>query len=94
MDVPSRHAPQIIDIRFEDLVADPIATVQRIYTRFGYPYGDDFEQGMVHRLERERAAATHRHEYNLEQFGLSQPQVTERSAEYRDWALARCSEVV
>ena len=94
MDAPAGNAKQIIDVRFEDLVSDPLGTVRQIYAHFGYPYGEEFEQAMVDHLARERAAPRHRHEYTLEEFGLTQAQVIERSAEYCDWARLRCTEMV
>ena len=94
MNAPARHADQIIDVRFEDLIADPIGAVRRIYGQLGYPYGAAFEQAMARHLEKDRAAAKPRHVYAPEQFGLSRAQVTERSAEYLRWAQARCGELV
>jgi hypothetical protein len=89
---PGNKADQITDIRFEDLVADPITAVRSIYQRFGYPYCADFEQKMARYLESERAAAKPRHAYTLEQFGLSQNAVTDRSANYLTWVQSRCGE--
>jgi hypothetical protein len=94
MAAPAGNARQITDIRFEDLVADPIATVRRIYAQLKYPYSADFEQQMTRYLENERSAAKPRHAYALEQFGLSRAQVMERSAEYLQWVQARCGELV
>lgn len=85
MAAPANKADQIADIRFEDLVADPIAAVRAIYRRFGYPYDEAFERAMAHYLERERAAARPRHTYALEQFGLSPGEVTDRCADYLKW---------
>ena len=85
MAAPANKADQIADIRFEDLVADPIAAVRAIYRRFGYPYDETFERAMTHYLERERAAARPRHTYALEQFGLSPGEVTDRCADYLKW---------
>ena len=94
MTATAGKADQIIDIRFEDLVADPIGTVQRIYTQLGYPYSVPFEQKMIRYLNKERAAAKPRHAYTLEQFHLSREMVMERSAEYLSWARRRCGELV
>jgi hypothetical protein len=94
MNAPELNAHQIIDIRFEDLVADPIRAVRRIYAQFKYPYRPVFEQAMARHLDEERAAARPRHAYTLEQFGLSRAQVMERSAEYLRWAQVRCGGLV
>jgi hypothetical protein len=87
-------AQQIIDIRFDEFVANPTATVQRIYAAFGHPFGADFEQRMARYLETERAAARPRHVYTAEQFGLSRSEIIERSAEYLTWAQARCGDLI
>ena len=89
MAAPANKADQIADIRFEDLVADPIATVRGIYQRFGYPYGGaGFEQEMARYLKGEQAAKA-RHTYALEQFGLSQGEVTDRCGDYLKWLETR-----
>jgi hypothetical protein len=93
MAAPQQRRQQIIDIRFEDLIADPIAAIRRIYSRFGYRYSSPFEQEMARYLEKERATARPRHAYTLEQFGLSRAQVIERSAEYLRWVQQRCGEL-
>jgi hypothetical protein len=93
MAAPPQRRPQVIDIRFEDMVSDPIATVRRIYAQFGYRYSAAFEQEMDRYLEKERAGARPRHAYTLEQFGLSRAQVIERSAEYLRWVQQRCGEL-
>jgi hypothetical protein len=93
MAAPARNAPQIIDIRFDDLVADPIAAVRGIYKRFGYPSSTAFQQKMERYLENDRAREKPRHAYSLEQFGLSRREVIGRSAEYLAWVQARCGDL-
>jgi hypothetical protein len=90
MAAPARKARQIIDIRFDDLVADPIAAIRRIYSQLGYSRSAEFEQAMLRYLDGERAAAKPRHIYELKQFGLSRATVVERSADYLAWAQQRC----
>jgi hypothetical protein len=94
MAVPEDRAEQIIDVNFTDFVADPIAAVRHIYARFGYPYGEAFEQEMLRYLREQRAAAKPPHHYTLAQFGLSRQAVLERSAEYLEWIRPRCGELV
>jgi Sulfotransferase family len=89
MAAPANKAGQIADIRFEDLVADPIGAVRAIYRRFGYPYGAEFEQQMTRHLDRERTAPWPRHAPALEQFGLSQSEMTDRCADYLAWLETR-----
>jgi hypothetical protein len=83
-----------IDIRYDELTADPvagpIAVVRRLYDRFGYAYGPAFEQAMVRSLETQRAVERPRHHYALEQFGLSRDQVVDSTGDYLRWSEARC----
>jgi Sulfotransferase family len=90
---PHGDHQQIIDIRYEDLVANPAAVVRRIYAQFGYRYSATFEQDVAHAIEHQWTMARPRHTYTLEQFGLSRAQVTERSAEYLGWVQQRCGEL-
>jgi hypothetical protein len=86
-------AEQVIDIHFIDLISDPIATVKRIYLRFGYHCDAVFEEEMARYLETQRSAPKSPHVYALEQFGLSRAEVLERSADYLAWARSRCGEL-
>lgn len=84
---------QIIDIRYDDLVADPLTVIRRIYTKFGYRYDVGFERDVARVVESQRAVTRPRHSYTLEQFGLSRAQVIERSAAYLEWVQQRCGEL-
>lgn len=90
---PCGDRQQIIDIRYDDLVADPAAVVRRIYAQFGYRFSAAFERDLARVVENERTAVRARHSYSLEQFGLSRAQVIERSAEYLRWVQPRCGEL-
>jgi hypothetical protein len=93
MTAPQHRGRQIIDIGFDELVADPAAVVGRIYGQFGYRHSAVLERDIARHIESERAAARPRHIYALEQFGLSRAQVIERSAEYLAWVQPRCGEL-
>lgn len=89
-----RHAPQhFIDIHYAELVRDPIGVVRRIYHRFDYPYSPEFENKMRRFIETDRGVARQRHIYGLEQFGLSQDEVIDRSADYLAWVKHRDGEL-
>ena len=61
---------QVIDVRYTDLLRDPIATVQRIYAHFQLPFSAELAARM-HRFPQEHSADKNgRHEYSLEAFGL------------------------
>ncbi|MGJ4902563.1 sulfotransferase family protein [Bradyrhizobium sp. HKCCYLS2058] len=80
---------QFIDVLFEDLTRDPIATVRTIYAKFGYDFTGEFETLMRRHLQAESISRRFKHVYSLEQFGLSRAQVLARSEEYLAWVERR-----
>ena len=74
---------QFADVHYEDFVADPVATVEQVYDRFGLPFGDA-ARSAVRELYRESTtgARAPAHRYALGDFGLSAAQVDERYAGY------------
>jgi len=74
---------RVVTVRYEALVEDPVASVERIYRRLGLEVSDQF-------LLRVRAAAERaakfksRHRYQLDQFGLSRADLSLALDEYRD----------
>ncbi len=92
MAVRARHDPaKFCDVRYEDFVADPIATIESVYGYFGLPLS-----GMAadaRRALRDAGAAGGKpgrapegampaHNYSLADFGLTPTQVDERFAGY------------
>ncbi|MEM0962421.1 MAG: sulfotransferase [Bacteroidota bacterium] len=78
------HPDAVHDVLYDDLVRDPIGTVQAIYERFGLPMTDAFE----HRLRAHVAAnPKHRrgaHTYDLRDYGLSAGELAELFRGYRE----------
>jgi hypothetical protein len=75
---------RVLDVRYRDLVQDPIATVRSIYTRFDMPFTTDAEARMRQYLE-ERPKDKHSgHVYSLAQFGLDHDEERERYRAYRE----------
>ncbi|MFU8877602.1 MAG: sulfotransferase family protein [Wenzhouxiangellaceae bacterium] len=72
-----------LDISYRDIVADPIATVARIYGHFGLDFSEQAEAGMREFLARNPKDKHGRHRYTLEQFGLDPEHERARFAEYR-----------
>ncbi|WP_328478042.1 sulfotransferase [Actinoplanes sp. NBC_00393] len=63
------HDPQrFIDVRYEDFVRDPLATVSAIYDRLGIPLTDAAQAAMQNQLRGTRKPA---HRYDLASFGLT-----------------------
>ncbi len=60
---------QYVLIRYQDLVANPKATVKAIYQRFGIPMTPDFEKILDIETEKANKFTSH-HSYSLEEVGL------------------------
>jgi hypothetical protein len=74
---------QFVDVRYDDFVADPVGTVERVYDAFRLPLDDEAWDALTaaddvsHRGDRRPD-----HRYSLEEFGLTSDQVTDRFAAY------------
>jgi hypothetical protein len=81
---PLIEDPRIIHLRFKDLARDPVATIQSIYARAGFPYTDTFEQKMRAWLAdpSNQPDRYGRYPYSLEPFGLQPEEVVAAFAEY------------
>ena len=75
----ARHDPaRFYDVRYDDLVADPVGTVEAIYAHFGLPFSGAAADAM--RAPRRGAASRARsaHRYALDDFGLTAEDVGAR----------------
>jgi hypothetical protein len=77
-------AERFCDVRYADLLRDPIATVQRIYTHFDMPFRPAAEDAMRRYLAEHRKDRHGVHEYTLEEFGLDVERERERYRPYRE----------
>ena len=80
-----------VDVRYPDLVDDPMAVVADVYARFGWPLEPDAVHGMQEWLtfQAEQRRQEPRHEYRLEDYGLTAGAVDEAFAPYREFVAAR-----
>jgi hypothetical protein len=71
------------DVHYDDFVADPIGTVEAVYTHFGLPLSDEARESMkaLH-TESRTGGRKPAHRYQLSDFGLTPEQVDERFAGY------------
>ncbi len=73
-----------IDVRYTDLIDDPMAVVGDIYAQFGWPLEppvvDKMQQWLT--LQEEQRRQEPRHEYRLEDYGLTPEGVNEAFAPY------------
>jgi hypothetical protein len=95
MAVRARHDPaKFCDVRYDDFVADPIATIESVYGYFGLPLSGIAADAMRTLRDAGAAAggkkarapegAVRAHSYALTGFGLTASQVDERFAGYRE----------
>ncbi|MFU8831080.1 MAG: sulfotransferase family protein [Wenzhouxiangella sp.] len=69
-----------IFVRYEELVADPAATVRRIYSHFNHEPDEDFASRLEQEASRSRGFSS-RHDYSLDALGLSEERLL---AEFSD----------
>lgn len=85
MAVRRRHsdkASQFIDIQFEEVLADPVAALQRAYTQFEMPWTDEAERRMRAFLAANPRGKHGTHRYELGDFGLRLDEIRERFGNY------------
>jgi Sulfotransferase family len=75
---------QFVDVRYNDLITDPVATVTRIYQQLGIP-ADDETLRRVGDFQEENPQGKHgAHQYTPEQFGFDPALVKRRFAAYTE----------
>ena len=77
-------AERFLDLYYDDLVADPVGTVRKVYAHFDLPFPQDMERriGDFYRQNPKDRFGTHR--YSLEQFGMNREEEMRRYAAYRE----------
>ncbi|CAF1207130.1 unnamed protein product [Adineta steineri] len=80
------HTP-IIDILYDDLIAQPIETVRRMYKQLGLTWSEDFELAMNAWLRENPQGKQGRHGYSLEQYGLNREIIEKRYEDYNNMFL-------
>ena len=80
-----------VDVRYTDLVDDPMAVVNDIYERHNWPLESDAANAMREwlRIQEEQRREEPPHEYRLEDYGLTPETVNEAFAPYRDFVATR-----
>jgi hypothetical protein len=70
------------DLHFRDYVADPVASVKRIYERFGVDLTEEAER-RLDRWQAENPRGKHgAHRYSVGEFGITEEAIAERFAAY------------
>jgi hypothetical protein len=79
----ARHGRSAIhDVQYADVMADPLGTVRGIYAAFGEPLTAKAEGAMQAYLAANPKGKHGRHEYTLEEFGLSAAGIRDRFGDY------------
>ncbi len=85
----ARHDPaRFHDVRYDDLVADPVGTVEAIYQHFGLPLDGAAADAIRILATSSRAGGDTSHRYTLGEFGLTGVEVDERFGAYAGEASA------
>jgi hypothetical protein len=83
LDVRAQHPDVFVDVRYPDLVDDPLAVIERIYAAAGFVLTDEVRA----RMEEHRAGHAQNahgvHAYDLEDFGLTAEEVRTVYSSYR-----------
>jgi hypothetical protein len=76
---------QFIDIYFEDLLDDPVACVQKIYSHFEMEWTPALKTRLDHFMQHNGREKHGKHAYTPEMFGLNENKLDETFREYRDF---------
>jgi hypothetical protein len=77
-----QDAGRFIDVQYRDFLADPLASVRRIYDQLGLPYTNEAHTLMQHRMAASPKDRHGAHQYTLAEYGLDADQVYERCRAY------------
>ena len=75
---------RFVDVRYADLMADPVASVRTIYGRFGDEVTDDTAAAIAAYAAANRQGTHGTHRYDPADYGLDRAAVDARFDEYRD----------
>lgn len=79
----SDKADQIFDLRYRDLIEDPLAAVTALYRHWGLPFGDEARRRIRAYIERNPQAKHGKHAYSFTATGLDREQERARFAPYQ-----------
>jgi hypothetical protein len=71
-------ADRILDLQFNDFIADGVGTVRRIYQYFHIPMSTDAENRFQQYADAHPMGKHGKHDYRLEEYGLTEQQILER----------------
>ena len=77
-----RHPGCIYDVRYADLLNEPIEVVKGIYAHYGLEYTSELNTSLERYLEANPQHKHGKHKYSLEDFGLSAADIRRRFGDY------------
>jgi sulfotransferase family protein len=75
---------RFLDLYYDDLVANPIGAVRKVYAHFDLPVPEGLEDRIGEFLGQNPKDRFGRHHYSLEQFGMNRAEEMKRFAAYRE----------
>jgi len=72
----------ILDLQYADVMRDPLGQIRKIYDRFDEPWTPAAEAAMTAYLAQNPKGKHGKHEYSLEEYGLTRQQVRARFRDY------------
>ncbi len=84
-----RTRDRVFDVDYRDLVADPVGTVNAIYTHFGLPFGPGLRSRLHAFVAQNRQHGSGSNPYSIEQFGQTREELSESFAAYRQKFIMR-----
>ena len=85
MDYRAAHPDlPIHDMRFKELLGDPVGTIRKAYAQFGRDLTDEGAAGVLRWLHENPADKHGKRSYSLEEFGLDEQTVRDRFARYME----------
>ncbi|MDD9892965.1 MAG: sulfotransferase [Gammaproteobacteria bacterium] len=82
-------ADRYIEVRYENLIAEPKAVVERIYDQFELPMSDDYAQWLDAEVNKSRQYKSS-HSYSLADFGLDEADIAREAADlFEHYGFAR-----
>ena len=80
----ANHPGAVLEVRYDDLVANPMGFVERVHAFAGMPVEDGHRAAVTEYLAKRPQHHFGRHRYRLEQYGLTEDRVRKELGDYLD----------
>lgn len=81
-ELEQQYPDQFVDVYHDKFIADPWASIEEIYSKRGTPLSDEGRAAMQGWLDANPKGKHGKHEYKLEDYGISRGQVEQLFADY------------